>query len=648
VAAVHEQIRGTHAEPVGLPDVAPGPLGALWRDNVCEFTVWAPFADSIEVQLVREHRIFELEPVGQGYFRAAIGEVKPDSRYFFRLNKSILRGDPVSRFQPEGVFGPSSIVDTSSFGWDDHEWRGIELKHYILYELHVGVYTPSGTFDELNDRIADLKALGVTAVEIMPVAQFSGARNWGYDGVFPFAVQNTYGGPRGLQRFINVCHTAGLAVVLDVVYNHLGPEGNFLGEFGPYFTDRYRTPWGQAINFDGPHSDHVARYFLQNALYWLEEFHVDALRLDAIHGIFDRNARPFLSLLSAAVAEFARRSGRLIHLIAESDLNAPAYVRSQGKGGYGLDAQWNDDFHHSLHALQTGERAGYYCDFGSLSHLQTAFQHGYVYSGQYSAFRKQRHGAPPEDIRHSQLVVFSQNHDQVGNRGWGERSSQLIDFEAQKLSAGAVLLSPFLPLLFMGEEYGETAPFLFFTDHSDPGLAKSVRDGRRAEFAGFHVSEEVPDPQSESTFQRSKLDPSISKSGRHRTLLDFYKELVHLRRQHAAFAELDGAAIHSSVVEKCLIVQRSDKGHESLVIFNFSDKPEDCPLPTSDGRWQKVVDSAETRWAGPGTDVPARIERVSELKLSLQPRSFCVFEDGSTRDESRETDAPSLRDGCHA
>jgi maltooligosyltrehalose trehalohydrolase len=332
VTAAPSQIQDQNAMATDPASTPRCPIGALWSDGACDFTIWAPFAKDVEVQLVRENRVLKLDPNDQGYFRARVHDIGHDSLYFLRLDNKVHRGDPASRFQPEGVFGPSSIMDTSAFSWDDHEWRGVELKDYVLYELHVGVYTSSGTFDALCERIADLKALGVTAVEIMPVAQFSGTRNWGYDGVFPFAVQSSYGGPQGLQRFINACHCEGLAVVLDVVYNHLGPEGNFLGEFGPYFTDRYKTPWGQAINFDGPQSDHVVRYFLENALYWLEEFHVDALRLDAIHGIFDRNARPFLSLLSTAVADLARRSARHVYLIAESDLNDPAYVREPKDG----------------------------------------------------------------------------------------------------------------------------------------------------------------------------------------------------------------------------------------------------------------------------------------------------------------------------
>ena len=646
MAAVQSQIQDQNATATDPASMPRSPIGALWRDGACEITIWAPFANDVEVQLVRENRVLKLDPVGQGYFRACVHDIGHDSVYFLSLDNNAQRGDPASRFQPEGVFGPSGIVDTSAFPWDDRQWRGIDLKDYVLYELHVGGYTPSGTFDELCGRIAYLKALGITAVEIMPVAQFSGTRNWGYDGVFPFAVQNSYGGPQALQRFINACHGEGLAVVLDVVYNHLGPEGNFLGEFGPYFTDRYKTPWGQAINFDGPHSDHVVRYFLENALYWLEEFHVDALRLDAIHGIFDRNARPFLSLLSAAVADLADRSGRHVYLIAESDLNDPAYVRERKDGGYGLHSQWNDDFHHALHALQTGERTGYYRDFGSLTHLQTAFQQGYVYSGQYSAFRKQRHGAPFTDLKRSQLIVFSQNHDQVGNRGGGERNSKLLGFEVQKLSAGTVLLSPFIPLVFMGEEYGETAPFLYFTDHSDPALGKAVRDGRRAEFAGFHGDQEVPDPQSHSTFLRSKLDHSLSTKGNHRVLLDFYKELLRLRKGHSAFEGLDTAGVECSVAGKCLLVHRSGKNQEAVMVFNFGDQPATYSLPTRAGSWKKIFDSAETKWAGPGSDVPIQISQSSDL-ITLQPHGFCVFEGRRAPHEARDVGSVGVCDKNH-
>jgi maltooligosyltrehalose trehalohydrolase len=603
-------------------------LGATWNNGDCEFSVWAPQAHAVEVRFRASNRTIELEPIARGYYRSVVANLEPDAQYVFRLNNTVERADPASRFQPQGVFGPSQVVNPSGFLWQDQQWQGLQLKDYVLYEVHVGAYSPSGTFNELCESIADLKSLGVTAIELMPVAQFPGVRNWGYDGVLPFAVQNSYGGPEGLQRFVNACHSEGLAVVLDVVYNHLGPEGNFLGDFGPYFTDRYKTPWGQAINFDGPQSDEVARFFIENALYWLESFHIDALRLDAIHGIFDHNARPFLSMLSTAIEEFAQRSHRHVYLIAESDLNDPAFVKEKEAGGYGLHAQWNDDFHHSLHALQTGEKTGYYRDFGSMSDLKTALQRGYVYSGQYSAFRERRHGAPATGIRPSQFVVFSQNHDQVGNRGLGERSSSLISFEAQKLSAAVVLLSPNIPLMFMGEDYGETAPFLYFTDHSDPGLGRAVREGRQAEFSSFHTTGTVPDPQSPSTFLKSKLNHSLRQQGQHKVLRSLYQELLHLRKTHSSFGDLDAAAVDASTFDDCLVVRRSYANSCLLMILNFGDEVASCDISFASDQWGKLFDSAECKWMGPGSGIPEHISAASAFRLQIQPKSFCILSSG--------------------
>lgn len=601
-------------------------LGATWKDGDCEFSVWAPQADSVEVRLRDTDRTIELEPSTRGYYRSLVADVEPHAQYVFRLNQTTERADPASRYQPQGVFGPSQVVNPSGFVWQDHQWRGLQWKDYVLYEAHVGTYSPSGTFNELCESIDDLKSLGVTAIELMPIAQFPGARNWGYDGVFPFAVHNSYGGPEGLQRFVNACHCAGLGIVIDVVYNHLGPEGNFLGDFGPYFTDRYKTPWGQAINFDGPQSDEVVRFFIENALYWLESFHVDALRLDAIHGIFDHNARPFLSLLSTAVAEFTQRSHRQVYLIAESDLNDPTFVKERKAGGYGLHAQWNDDFHHSLHALQTGEQTGYYRDFGSISDLKLALQQGYVYTGQHSAFRQRRHGAPSTGIRASQFVVFSQNHDQVGNRGLGERSSSLISFEAQKLSAAVVLLSPNIPLLFMGEEYGEVAPFLYFTDHSDPGLGRAVREGRQAEFSSFHANGTVPDPQTPSTFLKSKLNHSLREQGQHKVLRSLYQELLQLRKTHSSFVDLEAAVIDVSASHECLTMNRSYGNSHLLMIFNFGDGVATYDAPTSSEGWHKLLDSAESKWMGPGSEIPQDISTASASRLRIEPKSFCILE----------------------
>ena len=594
-------------------------LGAKYRESgSCEFTLWAPSASLVEVYFPDDGKTLPLTPEEHGYHSGKAENVNPDGHYFFRLDRNKQRADPASRFQPVGVFGPSQIVNLSQFPWEEGEWRGTELKNYILYELHVGTYTPEGTLDAIIERLPYFKSLGVTAIELMPLAQFSGARNWGYDGVFPFAVQNTYGGPRALQRLVNACHQTGLAIVLDVVYNHLGPEGNFLSDFGPYFTNRYKTPWGDAINFDGPHSDDVLRFFVENALGWVRDFHVDALRLDAIHGIFDRSAEPFLSLLSAAIDNFAAASGRNVYLIAESDLNDARFVQPRHSGGYGLHAQWNDDFHHALHSLQTGEHVGYYEDFGTLLHLEKAVREGYVYTGEYSVHRQCRHGNSPGALRRSQFVVFSQNHDQIGNRMFGERSSTLLSFEAQKLSAGLILLAPYLPLLFMGEEYGETAPFLYFTSHEDPALAQAVRDGRRREFAAFHVWGSPPDPQAEATFLKSKLNQDLRHEGQHKVLWDFYRELIHLRQSLPALSEPDASTLTvTSGSEDLLQIRRKHRENEILMIFNFGNGTKHEPCTS---RWRFVLNSADEVWLGSGGQCDTH-----DPKFAIWPKSFRVL-----------------------
>jgi maltooligosyltrehalose trehalohydrolase len=600
-------------------------LGAvLAKNSECEFTVWAPRAKNVEVRLIDDARLMRLSPEAHGYYIGRASGVRSDARYTYRVNDQKDWPDPASRFQPEGVFGPSQIVDLKKAAWADQGWRGLELKEYIVYELHVGTYTSAGTLDAIIGHLQDLKSLGVTAVELMPLAQFSGTRNWGYDGVFPFAVQNTYGGPLALQRLVNACHQIGLAVVLDVVYNHLGPEGNVLLNFGPYFTDRYRTPWGDAVNFDGPQSDDVVRYFLENAIGWLDDFHIDALRLDAIHGIFDRSAQPFLALLSAATDEFAARTNRRVYLIAETDLNDSRFITPRYSGGYGLHAQWNDDFHHSLHSLQTGERAGYYRDFGSLRDLKKAFEQSYVYTGQYSEYRKHRHGNSPDATRRSQMVVCSQNHDQVGNRMLGDRTSTLLTFEAQKLSAACVVLSPYVPLLFMGEEYGDTAPFLYFTSHKDPALARAVRDGRAREFAAFHAQGSPPDPQAEETFLRSKLDHSLRDKNRHQAMWNFYRELIRLRKTLPALSDPDASTLTVEIEEaaRCLEVMRRYEASEVLMVFNFGLQAKTCWSTTSQDDWQVLLDSADTKWMGPGTSIDGT---EGDRKL-IKPQSVRVYQ----------------------
>jgi maltooligosyltrehalose trehalohydrolase len=604
------------------------PLGALYfGEGQYEFCVWAPLAEKVEVHLLApKERLVPLKRADRGYHQAVVQDIEPGRLYFYRLNGKIERPDPASRSQPDGVDGPSQVVDSSS-DWADRSWSGPTLQDYVVYELHVGAFTPEGTFDAIVPHLPELTALGVTAIELMPVAQFPGSRNWGYDGVFPFAVQNSYGEPEGLRRLVNACHQQGLAVVLDVVYNHLGPEGNYFGDFAPYFTDRYRTPWGPAVNFDGPHSDGVRYFFVQNALYWLTEFHIDSLRLDAVHAIVDTSGQPFLRELAAAVHGLGERLKRRVYLFAESDRNDTIFIRSPESGGYGLDALWNDDFHHALHVSLTGERSGYYQDFTSLNHLGKAFTDGFVYTGQYSTYRQRRFGISSREVPASRLMVFAQNHDQVGNRMLGERLTQIVSFEGLKLAAGVVLLSPFIPLLFMGEEYGETAPFLYFTSHSDPVLIEAVQRGRHEEFASFRRQGAPPDPQNETTFLRTKLNHGLVNEGQHHVLLEFYKKLIRLRREVPALSCLskDTQEVRGFEKSRVLFVRRWNEGSESITVCNFREVCSSVTLPIPLGRWQKRLDSAESRWLGKGSHIPEKLNSDGDFDLDLTAKSFVLL-----------------------
>jgi maltooligosyltrehalose trehalohydrolase len=603
-------------------------LGAtLLGEGLCRFYVWAPFARHVDVRILSPRETVQpLERQTRGYHEAVLRGVQAGCLYMYRLDGEKERPDPASRHQPQGVHGPSGVID-SGFPWGDDTWSGIPLKDYLIYELHVGAYTPEGNFEAIIPHLDELKGLGVTAIELMPVAQFPGSRNWGYDGVFPFAVQNSYGGPEALKRLVNACHLHGLAVVLDVVYNHLGPEGNYLWDFGPYFTDRYRTPWGSAINFDGPHSDDVRRFFVENALSWVREFHVDALRLDAIHAIVDFSAEPFLQELANAVHEDADALGRRIFLMPESALNDVRVIRSPELGGYGLDAQWNDDFHHALHTMVTGEQSGYYGDFGRMEHLAKAFREGYVYSGQYSVFRERKHGNSSRDIPAHCFIVFSQNHDQVGNRMLGERLSQLASFEALKLVAGCVILSPFIPLLFMGEEYGETAPFQYFISHSDKHLVEAVRRGRQEEFASFRWQGETPDPQDETTFLRAKLDHSLRTTGRHKVLYEFYMTLLRIRREVLpdGWLSKENLLVETFEEEKLLVILRPFETEAFSLVLHFGSERKQFSLSIPEGVWEKRLDSAEERWKGPGSSVPDEIESREKSHLDMHPFSFLLL-----------------------
>ena len=603
-------------------------LGANYLgNNRCQFLVWAPLAQTAEAHVIEPvERALPMTKDSQGYYHCVAEEIELGSRYFYRLDDQREYPDPASRLQPQGVHGPSQVVDPD-FQWQDGGWSGLSLQDYIIYELHVGTFTTEGTFTAIIPYLDKLKKLGITAVELMPVAQFPGSRNWGYDGVYPFAVQNSYGGPDGLKQLIDACHQAGLAVTLDVVYNHLGPEGNHFAGFGPYFTDRYQTPWGNAVNFDGPLSDEVRRFFIENALYWVTEFHIDTLRLDALHAILDISACPFVAELAAAVHKQAVQLNRQVYVIGESVANDARLIQPPEKGGYGLDGQWNDEFHHSLHVLLTGEQNGYYQDFGQLEHLVKAFREGFVYSGQYSPYWQRRHGTSSRDIPAHRFVVFAQNHDQVGNRVQSERLSQLLSLEELKLAAGIVLLSPFIPLLFMGEEYGETAPFFYFVSHHDPGLIEAVRQGRRAEFVAFQWPGEPPDPQDEAMFRQSKLNHNLAKEGEHRVLFEFYQELIRLRKEIPALAHLSKETLEvlGEEKDKILFVRRWNENDEAILVYNLGDTQSSLPLPLPSGSWSKRLDSADVNWHGKGSQIPEQLNSKGKSTLNLLPKTFVLL-----------------------
>jgi maltooligosyltrehalose trehalohydrolase len=587
-------------------------------DERCRFTAWAPGKSDVSLVLCGDRR--EIVPMqSQGEFYVADALARAGTRYLFRMHDGRDFPDPASRFQPEGVHRASGIFDSDSFAWTDSGFTGHSLRDMVIYELHIGTFTPGGTFDAVIARLDELAELGITAVEVMPVAQFPGERNWGYDGVYPFAVQNSYGGPAGLQRFVDAAHARGLSVILDVVYNHLGPEGNYFGEYGPFFSGKYCTPWAQAINFDGPYSEPVRAFFIQNALYWLRDFHIDALRLDAVHGIFDFGARHFLAELEEHVQALASSTRRRLNLIAESDLNDSRILHRSVRGGYGMDAQWSDDFHHALHALITGESQGYYGDFGKMEDFGIAVRDGWRYSGEFSAFRKRRHGNSPAGISQDHFVVFSQNHDQVGNRARGDRLAELVDFESLKLAAGVTILSPFVPMLFMGEEYGETRPFQYFTSHGDRGLIEAVRRGRREEFAHFGWSDEVPDPQDESTFAASVLNYAEKDAEPHRTLRRFYKSLLALRKRLGLGTTKPVVDWNES--EQTLKIEYPSAS--ILAIFHFGKKRIRVPLPLGVPSASVILNSADPEWRGPARhELPTETQ---EGSVQLELHSFAVL-----------------------
>jgi maltooligosyltrehalose trehalohydrolase len=535
-----------------------------------------------------------------GYFVHTEPEIDEGRRYAYRLDNGPERPDPASLWQPDGVHAPSAVLRPERFAWTDRDWRGVARQDLVFYELHVGTFTQEGTFESVIPRLPALKELGVTAVEIMPVAQFPGRRNWGYDGVHLYAVQNSYGGPHGLQRLVDVCHAAGLAVFLDVVYNHLGPEGNYLHEFGPYFTDRHPTPWGRAVNYDGPDSGPVRDFVLDNVRFWFDAYHLDGLRLDATHALHDAGPVHVLRQIKEAADGAAARLGRHAHVIAEDLRNDVRVVRPAGQGGHGLDAQWNDDFHHAVHAYLTGERQGYYQDFGPARDLPRVLEQTVVLTGGFCRYRGRPFGATAGDVPGDRFVAYLQNHDQVGNRARGDRLAALLNSPArQRLASSLLLLSPYLPLLFMGEEYGEDRPFPFFCSFLNPRLADAVRKGRRRDYAAF-MHGDIPDPQGEATFTAARLSWSWPEGTPRAGLRRLYQDLLAARREWPAlrdFQRRTARLLPDAETGPLLQLRRGEEGAEVRAFFNLGGRPQPLPAAAADGM-KALFRSELTRYGG--------------------------------------------------
>ncbi|WP_343672452.1 malto-oligosyltrehalose trehalohydrolase [Chitinophaga sp.] len=585
------------------------------------FSVWAPLRESVALSvLTPEPATIPMQKNDEGYWQVIVPDATPGMTYKYLLDGKIQRPDPASRYQPEGVHGPSALV-ANNFNWSDEGWQGLDLNKMIIYELHTGTFTPLQNFKGILSKLSYLRSLGINAIEIMPIAQFPGHRNWGYDGVFPYAVHNTYGTPNELKALVNAAHQYGIAMILDVVYNHLGPEGAYFSDFGPWYTEKYRTPWGAAINFDDQHSDGARAYYIRNALMWLEEYRIDGLRLDAVHAIWDSSAKHFTEELAEAVNALSHTTGRKKILIAEIDFNNPRYITQPDKGGYGMHGQWVDEFHHALHVVLTKEQDGYYEDFDGLPALARSWRDSYVYTGQYSRHRKRKFGVIPQGIPYDRFIVFTQNHDQVGNRVLGDRLMAQLPLEANKLAAALLLLSPHVPMLFMGEEYGEKKPFLYFTSFEDKALSKRVSEGRKHEFKTFSWTENVPDPQAESTFEQSIL--SWPAPG---PLLEYYRYLIALRKTRRALLNTERDNIWVNMPQPgdvILSVERAGNDDRLLLLFNCSDR-QAVFMHNRPHLLHKKFDSSVAIWQGPGPTAPDKV--TADTAITLQPYSAIIYE----------------------
>lgn len=570
--------------------------GAFYKpDNTCTFCVWAPEKEQVTLHLISpENRSYAMTKDAEGYYSITVENVPPGATYFYHIDGQDLP-DPASAWQPDDIFGPSAVVDHAAYAWQDQQWHGLPFKDLVLYELHVGTFSPEGTFEGIIPFLDDLYETGINALELMPVCQFPGERNWGYDGVFQYAVHHAYGGPEGLKKLVDACHQRGIAVFLDVVYNHLGGEGNSFDHFGPYFSQIYSIPWGSAINFDGAYSDGPKGYFANNVIHWLQQYHIDGLRLDAVHCIFDNSAVPLWEVIQNKMAELSAVSGRKYYLIGESDLNSPAILKSPCDGGMGLDAQWLDDFHHILYVLLDKEGQARYADFNQLEQLAKAYKDGFVHTGEYVQFRKRRYGRSSAGISGEHFVVFNQNHDQIGNRVKGERLSVLVDQGRLKVAAAAIFLSPYVPMLFMGEEYGEDNPFFFFVSYKEEAHIKGIQEGRKKEFESFlKEGETFPDPQSEETFIQSKLDWGKRKQGKYKELLDWHKALIQLRRSNEVLQNMCKDDLFVQLIGgKGYVLHRQSRNGMThlLCLFNLSDEILEYEMPGFMEEWNKLIDA---------------------------------------------------------
>ncbi len=591
--------------------------GALYKGNgQCIFRVWAPLKKNVSVHF-EDGRKIEMHKEEYGYFAASAANISPGSKYKYYLDEEGAYPDPASFYQPDGVNGHSVVIDHNEYQWNDTGWKGLATGDLIVYELHVGTFSKEGTFEAIIPMLDDLVNTGINAIELMPVAQFPGNRNWGYDGIYSYAVQNSYGGPQGLKKFVDACHQKGIAVFLDVVYNHLGPEGNYFARFGPYFTGKYRMPWGEALNFDGPWSDGVKEFFTNNTLYWFDKFHLDGLRFDAIHEIYDNSAVNFWMIVHDKVRSFEKKCGRKLHLIAESDLNSPRVIKSPYDGGYGFDAQWLDDFHHVLYVLLDANGKPRYEDYGTITQLAKAYTDGFVLSGDWTKSRNKKFGTSSKHTPGDTFVAFNQNHDQIGNRVKGERLSVLICFERLKIAAAAVLLSPYIPMLFMGEEFGEDNPFYFFVDYSDQRLVTTVRGGRTKDFKALTDQGDFPDPQAEKTFIDSRINWEKRKTGKYNILLNWHMQLIALRNKYPALKDYDKKHIRVQTIgEKGFMLKRKN----ILCLFNLSEETIDLPIADPAG-YELLLNSREDRWM----ENADRGNTVAQNKPGLPPLSVRVY-----------------------